>query len=136
MVEPYPGVLPVLPGGTKPLGALRIEDDLVAFVGSSHRLLTDALWPALRGSGASFTSRRVAQCRAVKPHLEPHLNPALRLGMNPQLLQRPIIDGEKGGLGFDLAEAMTSGHSNPSARRSKTRSRSPRCCTGAKAGSD
>jgi len=85
MVELYAGALPVLPGVTELLGALRAEGVPVALVSSSYRVLVDAaLTHAPRLGWAPFDITLSGdEVGHGKPHPEPYLSAAARLGVDP-----------------------------------------------------
>lgn len=85
MVELYAGALPVLPGVSELLAGLRAEGVPVALVSSSYRVLVDAA--LAHGPSLGWTPFYVTlsgdEVTQGKPHPEPYLTAADRLGVDP-----------------------------------------------------
>lgn len=81
MVELFRQDLPVLPGATQLLAALQAEGVPTALVSSSYRVLVDAVLE--QGAGAFALSIAGDEVVHGKPHPEPYLTAAERLGVDP-----------------------------------------------------
>ncbi|MFL6137169.1 MAG: HAD family hydrolase [Frankiaceae bacterium] len=83
MAELFRGALPLRPGALRLLDELRDAGVPLALVSSSYRVLVDAVLDEL---GASRFAVTVAgdEVTRTKPHPEPYLTAAARLGVPPQ----------------------------------------------------
>ena len=81
MVELFRQDLPVLPGAAELLAALRDEGVPMALVSSSYRVLVDAVLD--QGVGPFALSIAGDEVQHGKPHPEPYLTAAQRLGVDP-----------------------------------------------------
>ena len=81
MVELFQADLPVLPGTVELLAALRDEGVPMALVSSSYRVLVDAVLD--QGVGPFSLSIAGDEVQHGKPHPEPYLTAAQRLGVDP-----------------------------------------------------
>ena len=82
MVELFADALPVLPGVLPLLAGLRAEGIPVALVSSSYRVLVDAVLTT--GLGPFDVTVAGDEVVHGKPHPEPYLTAAVRLGVDPR----------------------------------------------------
>ena len=81
MVELFAGELPLMPGAAALLAELRDNQIPVALVSSSYRDLVDAVLSS--GAGPFDASLAGDEVVHGKPHPEPYLTTAARLGVDP-----------------------------------------------------